>query len=301
MSGSMTSSRAPRSATAASMAGRSSGISGGRSSPSSPFTAEQREQPIRDAAGRRQPRLDRVLLAVLGRQDDRRRRPARPPRRASAVAAEAGGEVEQQRRSSQAGVAVEHGQLAQGNPAGPQPFDRPGRDVAHRPQAGLGGWTLGHVHLDVPGTAKSSVPRGRGRLGRGRWRGNVSAVTAKRRRLSRDGQGSLQEIPAVPGGGLAGRRPGPLDGRDQGPRRRAVAPAATGPRQGDARLPRLSTPVKPSVNHTNNTVNLLLHPEMQSLFAAILQVLAPFPEARQAVSEALADVRPPKTLPPPRP
>ena len=57
--------------------------------------------------------------------------------------------------------------------------------------------------------------------------------------------------------------------------------------------PGLSTPVKPSANHTNNTINLLLHPEMQSLFAAILQVLASFPEARAAVSEALAGVRKP--------
>jgi hypothetical protein len=63
--------------------------------------------------------------------------------------------------------------------------------------------------------------------------------------------------------------------------------------------PGWSTPVKPSVNHTNNTINLLLHPEMQSLFAAILQVLGPFREARAAVSEALAGARkPPKLLPP---
>ena len=38
---------------------------------------------------------------------------------------------------------------------------------------------------------------------------------------------------------------------------------------------------------------------MQSLFAAILQVLAPFPEARQAVSEALAGAKqPPKLIAP---
>jgi hypothetical protein len=35
-----------------------------------------------------------------------------------------------------------------------------------------------------------------------------------------------------------------------------------------------------------------MHPEMQS----ILQVLGPFPKARQAVSEALAGVRSPKTF-----
>jgi hypothetical protein len=63
--------------------------------------------------------------------------------------------------------------------------------------------------------------------------------------------------------------------------------------------PGWSTPVKPVVNQTNNTINLLLHPEMQSLFAAILQVLAPFPEARAAVSEPLAGaLTPPKLIAP---
>ena len=71
-----------------------------------------------------------------------------------------------------------------------------------------------------------------------------------------------------------------------------------GPGKETPDTPGWSTPVKPSVNHTNNTINLLLHPEMQSLFAAILQVLAPFPEARAAVSEALAGARkPPKVIP----
>ncbi len=72
-----------------------------------------------------------------------------------------------------------------------------------------------------------------------------------------------------------------------------------GPGKETSDSPGWSTPVKPSVNHTNNTINLLLHPEMQSLFAAILQVLAPYPEARRAVSEALAGVRkPPKAIAP---
>ena len=57
--------------------------------------------------------------------------------------------------------------------------------------------------------------------------------------------------------------------------------------------------MKPSANHTNSTINLLLHPETQSLFGAILQELAPFPEARAAVSEAPAGGRkPPNLLPP---
>src|SRR5450755_246389 len=79
----------------------------------------------------------------------------------------------------------------------------------------------------------------------------------------------------------------PLDWLKQGPGKETPA------------SPGWSTPVKPTVNQTNNTINLLLHPEMQSLFAAILQVLGPFPEARAAVSEALAGTRkPPKLLPP---
>lgn len=61
--------------------------------------------------------------------------------------------------------------------------------------------------------------------------------------------------------------------------------------------PGWTVPVKPQVSQTNQTINLLLNPEMQGLFAAILQVLSPFPEARQAVSEALANTKkPPKMI-----
>ena len=49
-----------------------------------------------------------------------------------------------------------------------------------------------------------------------------------------------------------------------------------------------TTHVRPMVNHTNQTVNMMLHPQMAGIFGAILQVLAPFPDARKAVSEALA-------------
>ncbi len=72
-----------------------------------------------------------------------------------------------------------------------------------------------------------------------------------------------------------------------------------GPGKETADSPGWSTPVKPTVNQTNNTINLLPHPKMQSLFAAILKVLEPFPEARAAVSEALAGARkPPKVIAP---
>ena len=99
----------------------------------------EREQPRRVAAGRRQARLDRVRLTVLGRQQDGR--PKRPDRPIGhhAVAADAGGEIEQQGALADAGVAVEDGQLAQRNPAGPEPFDRLGPDAAHRPHVRLGG------------------------------------------------------------------------------------------------------------------------------------------------------------------
>ena len=53
--------------------------------------------------------------------------------------------------------------------------------------------------------------------------------------------------------------------------------------------------VKPQVTNDNRTVNFLLHPEMQSLVAAILQSLTAFPEARSAVAEVLAG-REPMTL-----
>jgi hypothetical protein len=48
-----------------------------------------------------------------------------------------------------------------------------------------------------------------------------------------------------------------------------------------------TAPTKPLVQN-NTQVNMLLAPELQGLFAAILQVLAPFPEARAAVAAALA-------------
>jgi hypothetical protein len=52
--------------------------------------------------------------------------------------------------------------------------------------------------------------------------------------------------------------------------------------------PGWSSAVKPVINETNQTINLLLAPEMQGVFAALLQVLSPFPEARAAVAQALA-------------
>lgn len=48
-----------------------------------------------------------------------------------------------------------------------------------------------------------------------------------------------------------------------------------------------TTHVKPSITRTNQTVNLLLNPQMAGIFGALMQVLAPFPDARLAVAKAL--------------
>jgi hypothetical protein len=45
---------------------------------------------------------------------------------------------------------------------------------------------------------------------------------------------------------------------------------------------------RPIVREENTQGNILLSPEMQGVFASILQVLAPCPEARAAVAQALA-------------
>ena len=49
-----------------------------------------------------------------------------------------------------------------------------------------------------------------------------------------------------------------------------------------------TTTVKPIIREGNQAINVLLSPEMQGVFAAIPQVLAPFPEARAAVAQARA-------------
>jgi hypothetical protein len=62
----------------------------------------------------------------------------------------------------------------------------------------------------------------------------------------------------------------------------------SGPGRECANLAGWTAPTKPLVQN-NTQVNLLLSPELQGLFAAILQVLAPYPEARAAVALALAN------------
>jgi hypothetical protein len=52
--------------------------------------------------------------------------------------------------------------------------------------------------------------------------------------------------------------------------------------------PGWSATVKPSVTNDNRQFNVLLDPSMQGLFSSLLQVLAPYPEARAAVALALS-------------
>jgi hypothetical protein len=56
-----------------------------------------------------------------------------------------------------------------------------------------------------------------------------------------------------------------------------------------------TVPVKPTAI-THQQINLLLSPEMQGIFLALLQILAPFPEARAAVAKALYSQDQPKAL-----
>lgn len=69
----------------------------------------------------------------------------------------------------------------------------------------------------------------------------------------------------------------------------------SGPGKERAKNPGWSATVKPVHNENNTQVNLLLAPEMQSVFAAILQILGPWPDARIALASALGA---PSALPP---
>jgi hypothetical protein len=67
-----------------------------------------------------------------------------------------------------------------------------------------------------------------------------------------------------------------------------VAWLKSGPGKDKPNDPGWSSSIRPVVRESNTQVNVLLSPELQGVFGSILQVLAPFPEARAAVSEALA-------------
>jgi len=61
-----------------------------------------------------------------------------------------------------------------------------------------------------------------------------------------------------------------------------------GPGKNSDSLPGWSAPVKGQAKPERRAVNLLLEPQMQALLASLLEVLAPFPEARAALAGALA-------------
>jgi hypothetical protein len=67
-----------------------------------------------------------------------------------------------------------------------------------------------------------------------------------------------------------------------------VAWLKSGPGKDQPNNPGWSSVTRPVVNETNQQINVLLSPEMQGVFASLLQVLQPFPEARAAVARALA-------------
>jgi hypothetical protein len=55
-----------------------------------------------------------------------------------------------------------------------------------------------------------------------------------------------------------------------------------------------TVPVKPILREANQTINVLLSPQMQGLFATILHLLEPYPEARSRIALALAGENPAK-------
>lgn len=67
-----------------------------------------------------------------------------------------------------------------------------------------------------------------------------------------------------------------------------VAWLRNGPGKDKPNDPGWSVGIKPVVHEQNTQINVLLAPEMQGVFASILQILAPHPEARAAMAEALA-------------
>ena len=50
-------------------------------------------------------------------------------------------------------------------------------------------------------------------------------------------------------------------------------------------------PIRPQFMRQTNNVNVFLAPEMQGVMESLLQILAPFPEARAAVAQALAGAK----------
>jgi hypothetical protein len=76
-----------------------------------------------------------------------------------------------------------------------------------------------------------------------------------------------------------------------------IAWLRSGPGKETINDPGWSMPIRPQLKQDNRSVNIFLSPQMQGIMASILQVLAPYPEARAAVAAALAEgAREPKMI-----
>lgn len=67
-----------------------------------------------------------------------------------------------------------------------------------------------------------------------------------------------------------------------------VAWLRSGPGKEQPNEPGWPMPVRPQAVRQTNHVNVFLAPQMQGVMASILQILAPYPEARKAIADALS-------------
>ncbi len=75
-------------------------------------------------------------------------------------------------------------------------------------------------------------------------------------------------------------------------RQEAVKWLMQGPGKETPDSPGWSQMVRPQVTEATREINLLLDPQMQGVFGTILQILAPYPDARAAIAQALAGGKP---------
>ncbi len=69
----------------------------------------------------------------------------------------------------------------------------------------------------------------------------------------------------------------------------------SGPGRETSSGPGWTVPTKPLHRHAR-ALNALMHPEVQTLLAVIMQALAPFPEARAVLAQAMANLHEPKVI-----
>ena len=136
---------------------------------------------------------------------------------------------------------------------------------------------------------------------RGRRSFTGSFLTMDEKRQHPEGQEALQRLLLCsdPGPG-----PGPSQGRSGSGEDQPISLAPKRTRREQKTEQGWSQAPKPTyVSQTDNrSLNLLMHPEVLKLFSLVMQLLAPFPEARKAVAEALTALpNESKSLPPPLP